>query len=263
VTFVPFPFYAAAYNAVLDAIAPSNAKAVLFGMPKDARGIHAFRQGHELWANRAEFAALHVDVSPDCENNENWINVSIKSLNMAFTGAFTSANGFPNPVYSCADIPGTPDQVLTPSDMAFVNATLAQMQAHVRAQATARGYAFADLGALFERSGLKPATYSVVQQLTSRTPYGALISLDGVHPSLFGHLVLAVEAARGINAQYGSHFAAAKSIASLRAVDEGPTELMSASQALEMARAVAREHRGMQLPACSMPGGCRVDGKMR
>jgi len=260
VTFVPFPFFAQAYKAVLDAVGSSGAKAVLFGMPKEARNIPALRQGDEIWQNRDEFAALNVDVSPDCEGNQNWINVSIKSLNMVFTAAFTSTHGLPNPVYSCADIPGTPDQVLTPNDIIFVNTTLGQMHDFARDQAAARGYAYAELGALYEHPQLKAAPYSVVRQMTSQIPYGPFISLDGVHPSRLGHVLLAIEAARATNATYGARFTRANATASLVA-DEGGTELMTASQALEMARAVAREHSNMQLGPCSIPGDCRVDGK--
>ena len=124
----------------------------------------SLRRGDEIWADRAEFAALHVDVSPDCDGSPNYINVSIKSLNMAFTGAFTSAHGYPNPVYSCADVPGTLDLVLTPDDMVALNGMLAQIDDNIRQQATARGYAYFSLGVLFERSDLKSATYSVVSQ---------------------------------------------------------------------------------------------------
>ena len=257
VTFVPFQFFAAAYDAVLNAIGSANAKVVLFAMPSDGTKLPALRRGDEIWADRAEFAALHVDVSPDCDGSQNYINVSIKSLNVVFTAAFTSTHGLPNPVFSCADVPGAPDLVLTPNDIAFLNGMLAQMQAHVREQASARGYAYASLGALYDRS-LKPATYSVVSQLTSRRPYGLFVSLDGVHPTVFGHVLLAVEAARALNAQYGARFARTESAASLRAEDNGAEEMLSASQALELARGVARANRGMQLPPCSIPGGCRV-----
>src|SRR5207248_3244901 len=102
-------------------------KAVLVGLPVDARNLPAMRRGDEIWADRAEFAALHVDVSDDCNGSQNYINVSIKSLNLAFTGAFTSAHEFPNPVFSCADIPGTQDLVLTPADITTINGMLGQM----------------------------------------------------------------------------------------------------------------------------------------
>ncbi len=68
-----------------------------------------------------------MTVSADCENSPNYVNVSTKSLAMAFAGAATAAANQPAPVYSCADVPGTPDAVLTPGDIAAANALIAQM----------------------------------------------------------------------------------------------------------------------------------------
>src|SRR4029079_11824713 len=134
----------------------------------------------------AEFASLHVNVSPNCNGSQNWINVSVKSLVLVFTAAATSTTQ----LFSCADIPGTADYVLTPSDIAFLNGTLAQMAAHAKQQADAHGYAFVSLGALYDRADLKPPVYSVIAQLTSQLPYGNYISLDGVHPNALGSSVL-------------------------------------------------------------------------
>ena len=106
VTVVPLPGFTVPYDALLDGLAGTRAKVVLVGLPVDGRHLASLRQGAEIWADRAEFAALNVDVSNDCENNQNYINVSQKSLTMVFTAAFTSKNGLPNPVYSCTDIPG-------------------------------------------------------------------------------------------------------------------------------------------------------------
>ena len=197
VTVVPFPFFVQPYDIALNAIGATHAQVVLAGLPRSGRNLAALRLGSEIWADRAEFAALHVDVSPDCDGSQNYINVSIKSLNMALTGAFTSANGYPNPVYSCADVPGTPDQVLTPSDMVILDGMLGDIDDHIRQQAAARGYAYFSLGALFERPDLKPAKYSVISQLSSQSPYGPYTSLDGIHPNALGHTILAIAARRG------------------------------------------------------------------
>ena len=267
VTVLPFPYFAAPYNVLLDAVGSTQAKVVLLGLPSDGRNLPALRRGDEIWADRAEFAALHVDVSPDCEHSPNYINVSIKSLNMIFTGAFTSAHGFPNPVYSCADIPGEQDLVLTPADIGAINALLGQMTDNIRAQATARGYAYFSLGALFDRSDLKPANYSIIAQLTSSTPFGSLISLDGVHPSPAGHAVLADAAVRAINATYGHDAAGHGSIAHLLG---GVSDLLESqfaepplpSVALRQARLSAARGAGAQLSACALPGNCGVSRGM-
>ena len=257
VTVVPFPFFAGPYGALLDALGAAHTKAVLFEMPATATKLPALRPAEEIWANRFEFAALHVDVSADCHGSPNYINVSIKSLNAAYAGAFRAANGLPNEPFSCADIPGTPDLVLTPSDIANVNAQLAQMRAFVEGQAAARGYALASLGALYDRSDLKNKPYSIVNHLTSLIPMGLYVSLDGVHPSALGHGILALEAARAINAKYGASFAKASTATSTLAL-KGDIAEVSPSMALQMAKSVAAENRGVQLSPCFVPGACRL-----
>ncbi len=53
VTVVPFPFFAQPYDALLDALSASRVKAVLVGLPADARNLPALRSGEEIWADRA------------------------------------------------------------------------------------------------------------------------------------------------------------------------------------------------------------------
>ena len=157
-------------------------------------------------------------------------------------------------MFSCADVPGTPDQVLTPSDMATLNGMLAQIDNHIRQQATARGYAYFSLGVLYERSDLKSATYSVISQLTSQIPYGPFISLDGTHPSAFGHVIIAAAAASAINKTYGGFgvHAATPALPSLR--DQMAEETLP-SVALDLAKRFAKAHQGEQVSLCPMPGG--------
>lgn len=262
VTVVPFPFFAGPYSALLDAIGTTHAKAVLFEMPTTATRLPALRPAEEIWANRFEFAALHVDVNADCHGSPNFINVSIKSLNAAYEGAFRAANGLPNATFSCADIPGTPDLVITPSDVANLNALLAQMRAFVEGQAAARGYALASLGALYDRSDLKRKPYSIINHLTSPIPMGLYISLDGVHPNALGHGLLALDAARAINTRYGASFARTSTTTSALAFKEEMDEALP-SIALVMAKSVAAQNRGVQLSPCFMPGACRAAAPRR
>ena len=101
----------------------------------------------------------------------------------------------------CTDVPGTQDFVLTPSDMAAIDAQLAAMDAHIRATAEENGWAFFDIAALYGRRDLK-APFSATALLQSDQPYGPYISLDGVHPSAAGHAILAREAAKALNVTY-------------------------------------------------------------
>jgi hypothetical protein len=249
VTVVPVPFFIAPYDALLNALGVAGTKAVLVGLPRDATHLPALRRADEIWADRAEFAALHVDVSPGCETSGNYINVSILSLNMAFAGAQAAAQGQPNVVYSCDDRPNTPDLILTPADIVTLNGMLAQMDDHIRQQASARGYAYFSLGAVYDRPDLKPQTYSVASQLASQFPYGLYTSLDGVHPNAIGSGVLALAAAQAINARYGSARVTALSPAHGTLRDR-MIEPEAPAMLLERARAIAADRRGERLPAC-------------
>jgi hypothetical protein len=255
VTVVPLPFFVAPYDALLNALGAANVKVVLAGLPADGRNLPSLRRGDEIWADRTEFAALHVDVSADCDGSPNYVNVSIKSLNAAFEGAFRAAHGLPNAVFSCADIPNTQDLVLTPSDMTMLNGLLGQMTAHIQQQAVARGYAYFSLGALYDDPTLKSAPYSVIAQLTSSNPYGPLISLDGVHPSALGSATIAHAAAVAINVKYhaGAH-AVDPADASLA------TELnasVAAETPLARAKRLVAAHQNEQLSMCPVSGGCK------
>jgi hypothetical protein len=113
------------------------------------------------------------------------------------------AQSLPPVPFSCAGAgPTVRDFVLTPSEIAIVNAQLAQMNAFVRATAERVGYAHMELQALYGLPQLKPP-FSAVALMTTGSPYGALISLDGIHPNTDGHAVLASAAARAINQRYG------------------------------------------------------------
>lgn len=251
VTVVPVPYFIAPYDALLDALGAAGTKAVLVGLPHEATNLAALRRADEIWADRGEFAALHVDVSPGCATSPNYINVSVLSLNMVFAGAQAAAQGQPNVVYSCDDRPGALDLILTPNDIAVLDGMLTQIDDHIRAQASARGYAYFSLAAMYDRSDLKPQTYSVASQLVSRFPYGLYTSLDGVHPNAVGSAVLALAAAQAINARYGS--ARVTTLSSTHgSLSDRMVEPEAPAMLLERARAMASQRRGERLPACPL-----------
>ena len=262
VNVVPVQYFETAFDLVLDAVGSAAPKALVFGMPLHGENLPALRRGDEIWADASEFAALNVDVSPDCAGNANYINVSVKSIIMAFTAAYTSTHGLPNPVYSCADNPNAtvqnPDFVLTPADIALLNAMLAQMAAHAEQQASARGYALASLGALYDRPDLKPPVYSVITQLTSASPYGSYISLDGVHPNALGHRVLAQAATKAINETYPDALAHAVASPAAPSLAEQLVEPAPSFIALQMAKRIAVQRQRDKLPACLTPGNCTL-----
>lgn len=255
-TFTPLANYEQALGAVLDAVGSVAPKVLVVGMSTDGTNIPALRRGDEIWADREEFAALHVDVSADCDGSPNYINASVKSLIMVFTGAFTSTHGLPNPVYSCADIPSLTDDdfVLTPADITFLNGMLVQMRDFAQQQAAARGYAFTTIGALYDRQNLKPPVYSVISQLTSGHPYGPYISLDGVHPFPLGESVLARAAANALNKNYPG--IAAHAITVPPAFGEQLVEPTAPAMALDLAKRIVRQHAGLRPPSCAAPAAC-------
>ena len=101
---------------------------------------------------------------------------------------------------TCADVPGAADYVLTPSDLNAINARMAQINTHIQAKASENGYAYFALSALYD---LPKPSLNMYNVLFSNTPFGANISLDGVHPSAQGQTILANAAVQAINAKYG------------------------------------------------------------
>ena len=72
--------------------------------------------------------------------------------------------------------------------------------APMQAKASENAYAYFSLEALY---GLPKPSLNIVNILFSNAPFGANISLDGVHPSSSGQAILATAAAQAIGAKYG------------------------------------------------------------
>jgi lysophospholipase L1-like esterase len=196
----PFATWKAVYDQILAAVKSTGAQALLVGLPDNAADFPSMRRGAELYADRLLFNALNVGVSGNCRDNQNLIFVPRFVFTLLGAATEALARGRPRPTLSCADIPGQSDDILTPTDVVTLNAQLAQMNAYIRQKANENGYAYFALSALYDRP--KPR-YSLSALLTSNTPFGAYISLDGIHPSTAGHAILADAAAAAINAKYG------------------------------------------------------------
>jgi len=199
-TLTPYAAWAPMYDALLDSVAKVSKMALLVGLTSDVGTFPAFRRGAELYADRAEFLAFNVRVSEDCNGSRNLIFVPVVVPTAVATGAALGASGPAS--LSCAE-QGTyaQDFILDPGEQATVNSLLAVMDAHIRAEAARRGYAFFALGSLYDRPDLK-GPFSVGQLMLTAAPYGPLISLDGVHPTAAGSTVLARAAADALDARY-------------------------------------------------------------
>lgn len=188
------------YNQVVSAV-PMTAKGVLVGLIDNLADVQAFRLGDDLWQDGLEFGLFNVQVSPDCHGNQNLIFVTLKVPLAVAAGLAQSQHGLGAYVLSCTDVPATEDFILTPTDAGAINSQLQLMNAHIQAQATARGFAYFPLGALYDTRNAK-APFSVVKLMTSPAPFGPYFSLDGLHPSAAGQAILARAAAQALNAKY-------------------------------------------------------------
>ena len=197
-TFVPNAVWQPVYQAVLDSVKKTGAKALLVGVP-NVTSIISLRKGDELFADRAAFQAFGVIVSSDCSGSTSLIFVPVKVGTAVATARATGAAQ----ILSCADVPGTQDAVLTSTDVAAVTAVVAGMNSYIKAQATANGWAFLDLDGVLAANIAGKAAYSVSAQFTCNSPYGQYVSLDGVHPNVAGHQLIANAGADALNKTYG------------------------------------------------------------
>jgi hypothetical protein len=195
---IAFATWREQYDSVIARVRATGAHAVLVGLPDDVTRFPSVRRGWELAAQRAAFLSLNVDVAANCDGSENLIFVPRKVAAAAIEGQALRPLGR-RASLSCADTAGR-DFVLSPGDAAQLQAQVAQMNAHIRAVAAATGYACFKLEALYGVARVEP--FDLLGALVSETPFGALVSLDGVHPSAAGHTMLAVAAIRAINQAY-------------------------------------------------------------
>jgi hypothetical protein len=202
-TIVPVSAWAPLYTQLVDQVASVAKYGILVGLVRDVSTVAGFRTGSELYADRAAFAAaFNVAVSDDCNGSPNLLFVPVRVPTAVGTGlAMRKAGAGPFTLSCTGAPPHLMDFVLTPAELAIVNGTLAQMNAHIRAEAERLGFAHFELEELYGRSDIKPP-FSVVALMTTAQPYGVYTSLDGFHPSGEGQRVLAEAAARAINRRY-------------------------------------------------------------
>jgi len=187
----PYADWERDYNQVLAAVHSTAARGVLVGLPNNAANFPSIRRARELFNEWPSLLALGISVSLNCYFSTNYIFVPGYILTLLSKSPTTA---------TCADVPGAADYVLTASDMNAINARMAQMNAHMQTKAAENGYAYFSLAAVYD---LAKPRLSISDLLLSNTPFGANISLDGVHPSSQGQALLAIAAAQAINATYG------------------------------------------------------------
>jgi hypothetical protein len=187
----PYENWRTDFDAVIDAVKSTNARAVLVGLPNDGAKFPSVRRAREFFNQWPYLLTLGISVSFNCYFSSNYLFIPGYVLSLISKAPTTA---------TCADVPGTADYVLTPNDMSVINARMAQMNAHIQAKATENSYAYFSLETVY---GLPKPSFNMVDVLFSNSPFGSHMSLDGVHPSSGGQALLAQAAAGAIAAKYG------------------------------------------------------------
>ena len=180
------------YDEVLAAVKGTGARAVLVGLPNNAANFPSIRRAREFFNEWPALLGLGITVSVSCYFSSNYVFIPGYLLTLLSKTPTTA---------TCANVPGAVDYVLTSGDISTINARMAQMNARLQAKASENGWAYFSLDAVY---GLPKPSLNVVNLLFSSTPFGANISLDGVHPSAAGQAILAGAAVQAINAKYGT-----------------------------------------------------------
>ncbi len=99
-------------------------------------------------------------------------------------------------------------EVVTGAETVGIATAVAQYNAHIASEATARGFAYFDLNAAMQAlvaNGTIPRFPNLAPALVGQSVgFGTMFSLDGFHPSSLAHRLIADGAAAAINTTYGT-----------------------------------------------------------
>ena len=193
-TFYPIALWQPQYDAIVDSVAKTGAKALLVSVPLIPNLVGTY-PGDDFYQDRAAFQAFGVIVNADCQGNTNLIY----ALNKVFT-----ALASPKPAnFSCTNNPAAADFILTPADTAAIDTQIRAMNDHISSVANAHSWAYLDLNTSLAQFVAAKSTFSLSRFLSCVRPFGQYITLDGVHPSQDGQQEIANAAADALNAKYG------------------------------------------------------------
>jgi lysophospholipase L1-like esterase len=194
-TFYPITVWQPEYDAIVDSVAKTGAKALLVSVPKIPSLVGLY-PGDDFWNDRAAFQSFGIIVNADCQGNTNQIYALPKVLGALATN--------PKPVnFSCTDNPAAADFILTPADITTINDLIDAMNAHISGQASSHSWAYLDLNAALGGFVAVRSRFSLPTFLGCTRPFGQYISLDGIHPNADGQQMIANAAADALNAKYG------------------------------------------------------------
>jgi GDSL-like lipase/acylhydrolase family protein len=195
------------YTAVLDSIdaTPAAGQGVLIGVA-NVTLIPYFSKGDTYFFIKAGTASfptnflVGANCAPDTLGGQGTTTLVPFPYGLGLVGL---ARANPGNTYTL-DCNAT--LVVVPQERAKLIAAVNSYNTFIAAQATARGYAFADPNALFSTlpAGSIPAFPNTTGTNAVTRPFGDYFSRDGVHPSALAHRLVANALRTAINAQYGT-----------------------------------------------------------
>ena len=193
-TYYPTSLWQPQYDAIVDSVAKTGAKALLVSVPLIPNIVGVY-PGDDFYKDSVAFASFGVNVSSDCNGNTN----SIFAITKVLTALATPK---PN-TFSCTNNPTAFDFILTQADTTFVNGLIRTMNSHIEQQASTHGWAYLELNTALADFIARKTHFSLSNFLSCTRPFGQYIGLDGVHPTLDGQQAIANAAADALNATYG------------------------------------------------------------
>lgn len=203
--------FASEYKAVLDAIdaTPASGNGVLIGVA-NVTVIPFFSQGQTYFAIKnttTNFPANFI-VGPNCAPSA--LGGQGDSVLVPFQfglGLIGLAAANPTGTFTLSC---TETQTVQPAELRRLVRAVTQYNATIQAEATARGYAYLDINALFGAlpAGSIPPFPTTTGAASVTAPFGAIFTRDGVHPSAAAHKLVANALIQTINAKYGTSIAA-------------------------------------------------------
>lgn len=94
--------------------------------------------------------------------------------------------------------------VLDTTDQRILDGTVAAYNTFIKSEATRIGFAYLDADSTLTVLKATPGQIATIPNLQSATPFGTLVSFDGVHPSTPGHVQIARAVIATINRKYGT-----------------------------------------------------------
>jgi lysophospholipase L1-like esterase len=202
--------FANEYKAVLDAVdaTPAKGNGVLIGVA-NVTVIPFFSQGQTYFAIKnttTNFPANFV-VGPNCAPSA--LGGKGDSVLVPFQfglGLIGLARANPAGTFTLSC---TETQTVQPAELRRLVRAVTQYNGTIQAAATARGYAYMDINALFAAlpAGSIPPFPTTTGAPAVNAPFGSIFTRDGVHPSAAAHKLIANALIQTINAKYGTSIA--------------------------------------------------------